>query len=99
MTNSSEWRRNNCGQTVCNACGLYYKLHSVNRPINMRRDFIVHRNRMPGNHTVTKQSSSSITPSASEIDDCNNNSNSNPMMEISTAKKRKQSHPKKIILS
>ena len=98
MTNSSEWRRNNCGQTVCNACGLYYKLHSVNRPINMRRDFIVHRNRMPGNHTVTKQSSSSITASASETDDCNN-SNSNLMMEISTAKKRKQKKKKKIILS
>lgn len=23
------WRRNNDGDTVCNACGLYYKLHGV----------------------------------------------------------------------
>ena len=23
------WRRNNSGEPVCNACGLYYKLHSV----------------------------------------------------------------------
>ena len=23
------WRRNNDGETVCNACGLYYKLHGV----------------------------------------------------------------------
>lgn len=23
------WRRNNAGDPVCNACGLYYKLHSV----------------------------------------------------------------------
>ena len=23
------WRRNNQGEPVCNACGLYFKLHSV----------------------------------------------------------------------
>ncbi|VDM36228.1 unnamed protein product [Hydatigera taeniaeformis] len=23
------WRRNNNGEPVCNACGLYFKLHSV----------------------------------------------------------------------
>ncbi|KAL1449659.1 hypothetical protein WDU94_002144 [Cyamophila willieti] len=30
------WRRNNDGEPVCNACGLYYKLHNVNRPLAMR---------------------------------------------------------------
>lgn len=25
------WRRNNDGEPVCNACGLYYKLHGINR--------------------------------------------------------------------
>ncbi len=24
------WRRNGHGESVCNACGLYYKLHKVN---------------------------------------------------------------------
>ena len=29
-TNSTTlWRRNPMGQPVCNACGLYYKLHNV----------------------------------------------------------------------
>ncbi|RZC37139.1 GATA domain containing protein, partial [Asbolus verrucosus] len=23
------WRRNNAGEPVCNACGLYYKLHNI----------------------------------------------------------------------
>ena len=28
-TNTTLWRRNNEGEPVCNACGLYYKLHGV----------------------------------------------------------------------
>lgn len=28
-TTTTLWRRNNNGEPVCNACGLYYKLHSV----------------------------------------------------------------------
>ena len=39
-TTTSLWRRNNQGETVCNACGLYFKLHSVNRPLAMKKDAI-----------------------------------------------------------
>ncbi|XP_060930079.1 erythroid transcription factor [Limanda limanda] len=39
------WRRNSAGQPVCNACGLYYKLHQVNRPLTMKKDRIQTRNR------------------------------------------------------
>jgi hypothetical protein len=28
------------GEPVCNACGLYYKLHGVNRPLAMKKDSI-----------------------------------------------------------
>jgi hypothetical protein len=35
------------GEMVCNACGLYYKLHGVNRPVTMRRDTIHTRRRRP----------------------------------------------------
>ncbi|MPC98527.1 Transcription factor GATA-4 [Portunus trituberculatus] len=28
-TNTTLWRRNNNGEPVCNACGLYFKLHGV----------------------------------------------------------------------
>lgn len=41
------WRRNPKGEMVCNACGLYYKLHQVDRPIAMRRDQIHTRRRRP----------------------------------------------------
>ncbi|CAJ0929156.1 unnamed protein product, partial [Mesorhabditis belari] len=39
------WRRNGNGEPVCNACGLYYKLHQVPRPITMKKDGIQTRNR------------------------------------------------------
>ncbi|XP_014279044.1 uncharacterized protein [Halyomorpha halys] len=50
------WRRNANGEMVCNACGLYYKLHNVARPANMRRDTIHTRRRRP------KSASSSPMP-------------------------------------
>merc|ERR1711990_663750 len=39
------WRRNANGDPVCNACGLYYKLHGVNRPLTMKKEGIQTRNR------------------------------------------------------
>ncbi|XP_044272300.1 uncharacterized protein LOC123016149 isoform X1 [Tribolium madens] len=41
------WRRNMKGEMVCNACGLYYKLHGIDRPHTMRRDTIHTRRRRP----------------------------------------------------
>ncbi|KAF2880247.1 hypothetical protein ILUMI_25925 [Ignelater luminosus] len=44
---TSLWRRNALGEPVCNACGLYYKLHGVNRPLAMKKDSIQTRKRKP----------------------------------------------------
>ncbi|CAG2059121.1 unnamed protein product, partial [Timema podura] len=33
-TSTTLWRRNNNGEPVCNACGLYFKLHNVSRQLN-----------------------------------------------------------------
>ncbi|XP_045761589.1 transcription factor GATA-4-like isoform X2 [Maniola jurtina] len=46
-SNTTLWRRNNNGEPVCNACGLYYKLHNVNRPLSMKKDGIQTRKRKP----------------------------------------------------
>ncbi|XP_019618792.1 PREDICTED: transcription factor GATA-4-like [Branchiostoma belcheri] len=46
-TQTTLWRRNNEGEPVCNACGLYYKLHNVNRPLAMKKDGIQTRKRKP----------------------------------------------------
>ena len=42
---TSLWRRNSQSQAVCNACGLYVKLHGKERPIQMRKDVIQSRKR------------------------------------------------------
>ncbi|KAN0065888.1 hypothetical protein ACQY0O_001019 [Thecaphora frezii] len=39
------WRKDDAGHTVCNACGLYLKLHNEHRPATMRADVIKKRSR------------------------------------------------------
>ncbi|KAI9472903.1 hypothetical protein BDB00DRAFT_751818, partial [Zychaea mexicana] len=39
-TTTPLWRRDEQGNTICNACGLYYKLHNVHRPMTMKRSII-----------------------------------------------------------
>ncbi|XP_010899292.3 GATA-binding factor 1-A isoform X3 [Esox lucius] len=50
-TTTTLWRRNACGEPVCNACGLYYKLHNVNRPLTMKKEGIQTRNRKVSSKT------------------------------------------------
>jgi len=39
------WRRDGDGNSVCNPCGLYYKLHKKHRPSHMKKEQIQKRNR------------------------------------------------------
>ncbi|XP_070144632.1 transcription factor elt-1-like [Drosophila kikkawai] len=52
QTNSTpQWRRNNEGNHVCNACGLYFKYYNMNRPLSMKNEGFEKRKRtwLPNN--------------------------------------------------
>ncbi|KAF2479708.1 hypothetical protein BDY17DRAFT_236430, partial [Neohortaea acidophila] len=40
------WRRDESGSVLCNACGLFLKLHGRPRPIHLKTDVIKSRNRV-----------------------------------------------------
>ncbi|KAF3490781.1 GATA transcriptional activator AreA [Arthroderma uncinatum] len=46
------WRRNAEGQFLCNACGLFLKLHGVVRPLALKTDVIKKRNRGGGSNVT-----------------------------------------------
>ncbi|ORZ18322.1 hypothetical protein BCR41DRAFT_283392, partial [Lobosporangium transversale] len=47
--NTPLWRRNPEGLPLCNACGLFLKLHGVVRPLSLKTDVIKKRNRNNAN--------------------------------------------------
>lgn len=64
------WRRNAEGEPVCNACGLYMKLHGVPRPLAMKKESIQTRKRkpkMPKNKSGGSNGSESSPPSSLSV--------------------------------
>ncbi|KAI0385064.1 hypothetical protein F5Y04DRAFT_204635 [Hypomontagnella monticulosa] len=66
------WRRNPEGQPLCNACGLFLKLHGVVRPLSLKTDVIKKRNRgsgaslpVGGTSTRSKKNSGNASGTAS----------------------------------
>ena len=42
-TNTSTWRKDSCGRSLCNACGLYQRVHGCPRPAEWGRNGTVMR--------------------------------------------------------
>ncbi|XP_021168337.2 GATA-binding factor 2 [Fundulus heteroclitus] len=52
---TSLWRRNAAGEPVCNACGLYYKLHQIQRPLVLKKEEIQTRRRKVANRRTCRK--------------------------------------------
>ncbi|KAE8258198.1 hypothetical protein A4X13_0g1842 [Tilletia indica] len=62
-TKTPLWRRNPDGDPLCNACGLFLKLHGKTRPLSLKTDVIKKRNRTSGGPTKDGKSRSSSSRS------------------------------------
>ncbi|CUS09113.1 unnamed protein product [Tuber aestivum] len=59
------WRRDESGSVLCNACGLFLKLHGKPRPISLKTDVIKSRNRVKNSGQPTKKKSLFDSPNGS----------------------------------
>ncbi|TQS37121.1 hypothetical protein Golomagni_02415 [Golovinomyces magnicellulatus] len=74
------WRRDEIGRTICNACGLYCRLHGFRRPVTMKKSVIKRRKRViPSNQSDTISNSiGSPEPDHPSSSDQNLRGSSNP---------------------
>ncbi|OBZ88582.1 Transcription factor GATA-4 [Choanephora cucurbitarum] len=75
-TTTPLWRRDDEGAPLCNACGLYLKLHHERRPLSMKTDIIKKRQRYESNvnsttpgRKNTKKSKPEPSPPASRMEE------------------------------
>lgn len=62
------WRKGISGAVLCNACGLYLKLHQSNRPVRYRADVIRKRSRYDNRGRISQSEvTSPSTPGAAPI--------------------------------
>ncbi|NXA47018.1 GATA6 factor, partial [Nothocercus julius] len=101
-TTTTLWRRNAEGEPVCNACGLYMKLHGVPRPLAMKKEGIQTRKRKPKNINKSKACSGNsttaipMTPtstSSTNSDDCSKNASPSTQTAASGASSSVMSGP------
>ncbi|KAI9891917.1 MAG: hypothetical protein M1814_002302 [Vezdaea aestivalis] len=81
------WRRNPEGHPLCNACGLFLKLHGVVRPLSLKTDVIKKRNRNSGS-TIPVGASSAATRSSKKVSRKNSIANPTPSTTPSSSKAR-----------
>ncbi|XP_004456890.1 transcription factor GATA-5 isoform X2 [Dasypus novemcinctus] len=68
-TTTTLWRRNAEGEPVCNACGLYMKLHGVPRPLAMKKENIQTRKRKPRGAAPPRGAAAGSTAAPSSVPD------------------------------
>jgi GATA-binding protein len=87
-TTTPLWRRDPQGHPLCNACGLFLKLHGAVRPLSLKTDVIKKRNRNTNNPKppnrkpkVEKNREVNIAPTASDATHAATNAAVNAILE------------------
>ncbi|RMZ85146.1 hypothetical protein DV738_g268, partial [Chaetothyriales sp. CBS 135597] len=62
------WRRDEAGSVLCNACGLFLKLHGRPRPISLKTDVIKSRNRVKSTNQTPKKKYENGLPASQSVD-------------------------------
>ncbi|KAJ4132913.1 Sodium- and chloride-dependent GABA transporter 1 [Fusarium falciforme] len=91
------WRRNPEGQPLCNACGLFLKLHGVVRPLSLKTDVIKKRNRGSGSNVSVGGSSTRSKKTASAAASRKNSTLSMSTMAANSSKNNATSQPPKSV--
>ncbi|KAF9151889.1 hypothetical protein BG015_006086 [Linnemannia schmuckeri] len=81
------WRKDDAGEILCNACGLYYKLHHIHRPISLKRNVIRRRSRYEGGKAAATAAAAAAAAAA------NVNASSQGHAQAHSAQRRVQVHP------
>ncbi|KAF2356393.1 Zinc finger GATA-type [Trinorchestia longiramus] len=91
---TSLWRRNLQGEPVCNACGLYFKLHQSNRPSSMKKDSLQRRKRKSkGGEKARGNAGSSTASKKSAADSSSTTNNKNRPATTTTTTTTSSSQP------
>ncbi|KAF4990687.1 hypothetical protein FDECE_14282 [Fusarium decemcellulare] len=90
------WRRNPEGQPLCNACGLFLKLHGVVRPLSLKTDVIKKRNRGSGSNVSVGGSSTRSKKTASAAASRKNSTLSLSTTAANSSKTATSNQPSKV---